>query len=91
MLPSNQYLMIPPDPGEGNNSFSQGGHQSSSWGGGGGGVSRDHLLVNVSLSLVPNTAVPSDDNLRRIGWGKAYNQNAGSYYYFTLDGYFNYS
>ena len=54
------------------------------WGGGGG--SRDRSLDNVSLSLVRSTVVPSDEELRRIGWGKAYNTFYGCYYYFTLDG-----
>ena len=54
------------------------------WGGGGG--SRDRSLDNVSLSLVRSTVVPSDDELRQIGWGKAYNTFYGCYYYFTLDG-----
>ena len=29
--------------------------------------------------------MPSDEDLRRIGWGKAYDTISGCYYYFTLD------
>ncbi|KAL7458879.1 hypothetical protein ACHAWC_010596 [Mediolabrus comicus] len=84
MLPSKQYYMRPQDPGGGSDSLGQGGnHQSSSCGGGGG--SHDRSLVNVSLSLVRSTDVPSDEDLRQIGWSKAYDMVSRCYYYFTLD------
>jgi hypothetical protein len=42
---------------------------------------------DVSLSLLESksTVVPSDEDLIKIGWAKAYDPNTESYYYFTLD------
>lgn len=42
---------------------------------------------DISLSLLESnsTIVPSDEDLRAVGWAKALDPNSGVHYYFTLD------
>merc|ERR1712032_45372 len=49
--------------------------------------SHDEADDDISLSLLESgsSVVPSDDELRAIGWGKALDPSSGVYYYFTLD------
>ena len=42
---------------------------------------------DISLSLLESnsTVIPSDEELNKIGWAKAYCTNSGAYYYYTFD------
>lgn len=42
---------------------------------------------DISLSLLESKSsiVPSDGELKAVGWAKALDSHSGSYYYFTLD------